>query len=35
MGYIYFKTVLSDFCFQISSDAKYFSFLVQDIVIED
>ena len=34
MGCTYFETVLNDF-FQISCDEKYFSSLVQDIVIED
>ena len=35
MGCIYFETVLSDICLQISCDAKYFSSLVQNIAIED
>ena len=35
MGCIYFDTVLNDFYLQINSYVKYFSFLVQDIVIED
>ena len=35
MGCIYFETVLNDFFLQISSDTKYFSSLIQDIVIED
>ena len=35
MGCIYFETVLNDFYLEISSDAKYFSSLVQGIVIED
>ena len=35
MGCIYFETVFNDFCLQISSEAKYFSSLVQGIVIED
>ena len=35
MSCIYFETVLNDFCLQISSDTKYFSSLVQGIVIEN
>ena len=35
MDCLYFETVLNDFCLQISIDAKYFSSLVQGIVIED
>ena len=34
MSFIYFETVLNDFCLQIN-DAKYFSSLIPGIAIED
>ena len=35
MGCIYSETVLTDSFLEISNDAKYFSSILQDIVIED
>ena len=35
MGRVYFETDLIDFCLQISNDTKYFSSLIQGIVIKD
>ena len=35
MGCIYFEAVLNDFYLQIICDPKYFSSLVQGIVIKD